>query len=300
MTTDRPLLGILLMLCFCAVIPVGDAIAKLLGDVIPLIQLLLARFGIQAVLMLPFVWLLGHALTMPRRVFGLTIIRSLLHLFGVGFMFLSLQYLPLADAVAIAFVMPFISLLLGKFFLGEEVGFRRLAACVVGFIGTLLIIQPSFEEVGAPALLPLLVALSFALFMLVTRSVAKQVDPLSLQCVSGGVGTIVLGIAYIGLLPFELSSAQLVVPDAGSGFLLLALGVIGTIAHLLMTWSLRFAPSTTVAPMQYLEIPVAALIGWLFFADLPNGTAAIGVTITVLAGLYVIFREQQFSKKSPE
>ena len=123
---------------------------------------------------------------------------------------------------------------------------------------------------------------------------------MSLQCVSGGVGTIVLGIAYIGLLPLELSSAQLVVPDAGSGLLLLALGVIGTVAHLLMTWSLRFAPSTTVAPMQYLEIPVAALIGWLFFADLPNGTAAIGVTITVLAGLYVIFREQKYSKKSPE
>ena len=104
-----------------------------------------------------------------------------------------------------------------------------------------MIIQPSFEEVGAPALLPLLVALNFALFMLVTRTVAKKVDPLSLQCVSGGVGTIVLGIAYIGLQPLELPSAQLVVPDVSTGYLLLALGVIGTIAHLLMTWSLRFA-----------------------------------------------------------
>ena len=65
-------------------------------------------------------------------------------------MFLSLRFLPLADAVAIAFVMPFIMLLLGKFVLDEEVGSRRLIACVVGFIGTLLVMQPSFAEVGWP------------------------------------------------------------------------------------------------------------------------------------------------------
>jgi hypothetical protein len=70
-------------------------------------------------------------------------------------MFASLRYLPLADAVAIAFVMPFIMLLLGWFYLGEEVGPRRFGACIVGFIGTLMVVQPSFAEVGWPALLPL-------------------------------------------------------------------------------------------------------------------------------------------------
>ena len=149
MNADRPLLGIFLMLCFCAVIPLGDALAKLLGGIVPLMQLMIARFGIQALLLLPFVLISGSALTMPGWVFKLTVLRAMLHLFGVGCMFVSLQYLPLADAVAIAFVMPFISLLLGKFFLDEEVGFRRLAACAVGFLGTLLIIQPSFEAVGA-------------------------------------------------------------------------------------------------------------------------------------------------------
>jgi drug/metabolite transporter (DMT)-like permease len=74
---------------------------------------------------------------------------------GIALMFASLRYLPLADAVAIAFVMPFIMLLLGWFYLGEEVGPRRLGACAVGFIGTLMVVQPSFAEVGWPALLPL-------------------------------------------------------------------------------------------------------------------------------------------------
>ena len=62
--------------------------------------------------------------------------------------------------------------------------------------------------------------------------------------------------------------------------LLLLLGVLGTAAHLVMTWSLRFAPSATLAPMQYLEIPFATLIGWLVFGDLPNGLAAAGIAVT--------------------
>ena len=59
-----------------------------------------------------------------------------------------------------------------------------------------------------------------------------------------------------------------------------------------MTWSLRYAPSATLAPMQYLEIPVATLFGWAIFRDLPDGLAALGIGITVAAGLYVILRER--------
>jgi drug/metabolite transporter (DMT)-like permease len=70
------------------------------------------------------------------------------------------------------------------------------------------------------------------------------------------------------------------------------MGVIGSVAHLLMTWSLRFAPVATLAPMQYLEIPFATLIGWVVFAALPNGLAAAGIVVTIAAGLYVIHRER--------
>ena len=187
MIADRPVLGVLLMLGFCILAPAGDSIAKLLGATVPLLQLLMVRFGLQAVLLLPVIVASGRRLTMSPRVAWLTVARTLLHITGVGAMFLSLRFLPLADAVAIAFVMPFIMLLLGRFVLKEEVGSRRLAACAVGFIGTLLVVQPSFSEVGAPALLPLLVAVDFALFMLVTRQIAKDIDPVSLQALSGAM-----------------------------------------------------------------------------------------------------------------
>lgn len=286
------MLGIVLMLGFCALAPLGDSIAKILGETIPLAQLLWARFAVQAVILLPLVWWMRLSLRMTPRVLRLTAVRTVLHIIGIGAMFASLRFLPLADAIAIAFVMPFILLLLGRLFLNEDVGVRRLAACCVGFAGTLMVIQPSFAEVGAPALLPLIVAVAFALFMLVTRQIAKDVDPVPLQAVSGLMATALLTLAFASGAGEGLAAFALVMPERFALWLLLAIGVIGTCAHLLMTWSLRFAPSATLAPMQYLEIPVATLFGWAIFGDLPNGLAAAGIAITVAAGLYVVMRER--------
>ena len=180
--------------------------------------------------------------------------------------------------------------------LNETVGMHRMVACIVGFIGTLLVIQPSFAEVGTPALLPLFVAVDFALFMLVTRQLAKHVDPISLQTSSGAMATVVLSVIYIAFLPFDHFDLSMVMPDTIEIILLIAIGFLGTMAHLLMTWSLRFAPSATLAPMQYLEIPIATIIGFIVFADLPNGLAAVGIVITILAGLYVVYREHRAGK----
>ncbi|MEM1317424.1 MAG: DMT family transporter, partial [Pseudomonadota bacterium] len=266
------------------------------GSSIPLLQLLLVRFALQALLLLPVVVLTERTFAATPRTYKLTALRTLLHIIGVGAMFLSLRYLPLADAVAIAFVMPFILLLLGRFILNEEVGPHRLAACAVGFLGTLLVIQPSFAEVGWPALLPLIVAVDFALFMLVTRAIAKDIDPISMQTISGfmAIPMLVSGIAILAL--FVDLETLLVVPNATQMFLLFAIGALGTIAHLLMTWSLRFAPSATLAPMQYLEIPFATVLGYLVFSDLPNGLAALGIIITICSGLYVVYREHAVSR----
>ena len=299
MTADRPLFGIALMLGFCLLAPFGDGLAKYLGAAIPLLQLVALRFAVQAALLLPMMATGGRRFAMTRRVLWLTVLRTLLHIAGIGTMFLSLQYLPLADAIAIAFVMPFVLLLLGWLFLGESVGARRIAACAVGFAGTLMVVQPSFAAVGAPALLPLAVAVVFALFMLVTRAVAREVDPIALQCVSGLLASALLLPALVLLDGSGWRLADPVMPGMREVGLLLLMGAVGTAAHLLLTWSLRFAPASTVAPMQYLEIPFATAIGLAMFGDFPNGLAMAGIAVTVAAGLYVIWREQAISRTAP-
>ena len=284
------------MLGFCVLAPMGDAVAKILGETVPLGQLLVVRFAVQAIILIPMVWATKLAWRMSGRVLQLAFLRTVLHIFGIGAMFTALQYLPLADAVAIAFVMPFIMLLLGKYVLGEEVGARRLIACSVGFVGTLLVVQPSFAEVGWPALLPLVVALNFSFFMLITRKIAKETNPIGLQAVSGVMAVCIM----VPLLAITTSSGidalTLMAPSAFEWTMLWAIGALGTMAHLLMTWSLRYAPSATLAPMQYLEIPIATVIGFWVFQDLPNGMAAIGIAITVAAGVYIILRERAISR----
>lgn len=295
---DRPLLGILLMLGFCLLIPFSDALAKILGDDFPLLQLIIVRFLAQAGLLLPLALLMGATIFPSARVVRLAAIRTLLQICGIGMMFTALRFLPLADAVAIAFVMPFVMLVLGHTILKEEVGPRRMAACAVGFVGTLMVVQPSFAAVGWPALLPVAVAVVFAFFMLVTRQVAKDIDPIALQGLGGLIGLPVLLPLLLlpeigGVPPLTGWTAP---PDAGALWLLVALGITGSFGHLLMSWSLRFAPASTLAPMQYLEIPMAALVGLVLFAEFPNGLALAGIGVTIAAGLYIVMRERAVSR----
>ena len=294
---DRPMLGILLMLGFCLMAPLGDAMAKVLGASITVAQILLVRFAVQGLILIPIAILTGRSLRMTARVQRLAWVRMGLHVIGIGAMFTSLIYLPLADAIAIAFVMPFILLLLGKVFLSEEIGARRLIACAIGFVGTLLVVQPSFVEVGAPALLPLIVAVVFALFMVVTRAIAKDVDPITLQGWNGAMAMVILAPLVLLGDTYGLEAANWRAPSIPTWALLIGVGLLGTVAHLFMTWSLRFAPSATLAPMQYLEIPIATVIGWLVFKDFPNGLAALGIAITCAAGLYVILRERAIARQ---
>ena len=293
MSEDRPFLGVLLMLAFCALAPLADGIAKLLGASTAILILVLARFAVQAVVLLP---LSRGRMALPDGMLVWVSLRTILHITGISLMILSLRYLPLADALAIAFVMPFLLLILGGVFAGETVGPHRWAACGVGFLGTLLVIQPNFVDVGSAALLPLGVALVFCLFMMVTRVVARRVDPIPLQAISGLQATTLLILVLAGAValdhPVDLPSTH------GNWGLLVGMGLIGTLAHLFMTWSLRFAPSSTLAPMQYLEIPFATAVGWIMFSDLPNGLAALGICITVSAGLYIVLRERRKARLS--
>ena len=270
----------------------GDAVAKLIGTSVPIGEVVLIRFAVQALVLFPLVILTDRPWKVTGRVMWLTLLRTVLHIIGIAAMFKALTYLPLADAVAIAFVMPFFMLMLGKYVLKEEVGGRRLMACLVGFIGTLLVIQPSFVTVGWPALLPVFVAANFSVFMLVTRQIAKETDPISLQAVSGfmAIGLMIPFLAMGSI--WQISPLEIIAPNSTQWLLLIGLGILGTVAHLLMTWSLRFAPSATLAPMQYLEIPFATFIGLIVFQDLPNQLASIGIVITVAAGLYIILRER--------
>ena len=294
MISDRPLIGLLFVFAFCLLAPLGDALVKLVGFGAPLMMLMLSRFVFQALSLVPVALVLQRGFPKGRRVFGLICLRSLFHIAGIGMMFISLRFLPLADAIAIVFVFPFILLFLGRFLLGETVGRDRIIACVMGFGGCLLVIKPSFAEVGLFALLPIAVAFAFSIFMLITRSIAKECDPISLQATSGAVSMAMLLLVWLLAGNNAPNDLAITLPASESiGWLLFAIGALGTAGHLCMTIALRFAPSATLAPLQYIEIPIATFLGWLFFREFPDGLAALGIMITIGAGVFVVMSERQ-------
>ena len=198
MAQDNNRLGLFLMIGFCVLAPASDALVKILGDGIPLLQVVIARFITQLLLVRRNLWTSRHDTWMRADRIGYVILRSVLHLVAISFFFLSLRYLPLADAIAIAYVLPFLILGVG-WMTGDRASPLSLGLCLLGFIGTLMVVQPSFAEVGWPGLLPLVVAVLFTGFMFITRKISKHIDPIDLQAANGVcVMVILLPIAAFG------------------------------------------------------------------------------------------------------
>jgi drug/metabolite transporter (DMT)-like permease len=293
MAKDNTRLGLVMMIGFCILAPASDAFAKILGDGIPVLQVVIARFMVQLLLIRRSLWTRRQDTWMRGDRVGLIILRSALLLLAVTFLFLSLRYLPLADAIAIAYVMPFLVLGVG-WLTGDRASPLALGLCLLGFVGTLMVVQPSFSEIGWPALLPIAVAIFFTGFMFITRKISKYIDPIDLQAANGICAmAILLPIAIFGQA-MEIPILTIVSVSNIELLYLFGVGILGTLAHLMMTWALRFASAPTVAPIQYLEIPFATLYGWLIFKDFPNGLAALGIVITITAGLLVL----RYSKNS--
>lgn len=292
----RTSLGILLMVAFALVAPVMDATAKLIGDAVAVGQVAAARFAMQFALLLPLALAMGWLHRPGPREAGLHLVRAALILVATGCFFTALRYMPIADAIAIFFVEPFILTVLGGLLLGEPIGPRRYIACAVGFAGALLIIQPSFRDVGYAALLPLVTALLFAFYMILTRRMATRMHPIALQ-VHTGFAALVLALPVLwafegsGVGPLDPSW-----PAPREMWLLLLLGVIATLTHIFLSFALSLAPASLLAPIQYLEIVSATLVGYWIFNDLPDALSFAGIALIVASGLFVFFRERQMEQ----
>lgn len=289
---DRVPLGMALIVGFCITAPMLDVFAKIAADVIPVGQITAGRFLVQTVLMLPVCLMMGLSLRCPVRLWPRIALRSLCLMLSTYFIIAALRFMPLADALAIVFVEPFIILLFGKLMFDELIGPRRLLAAAVGFAGCLLVIQPSFVEFGYVALLPLGTAVTFAAYVLVTRSLRGALHPVELQFQTGLAATVMI-VPLIWLANGRgWDTLDPVWPEGIYWALIFGVGFFATVAHMMMTYALAMAPAATLAPLHYLEIITAALLGYLFFDDFPNGLALLGIVVIMASGLYVIHRER--------
>ncbi|MDC1255924.1 DMT family transporter [Paracoccaceae bacterium] len=298
--TKSVTLGILLMLAFAIIGPLIDLFAKLAAQEVPIGQIILSRFILQALILLPVALFMSWAHKPNLLEIRLHFVRALLILIGTGSFVSAIKYMPLADAMAIFFVEPFMVTLLGGVILGETVGYRRLIACLIGFLGALFIIKSSFSLFGSVALLPLLTAFSFTFYIFLTRKMAQNMKPVTLQAYTALAAVILLLPVIISANGTNISLLDPIVPSIRSMWLLLGVGLAAIVAHLFITFALSLAPATVIAPLQYFEIVTATIFGYLFFSDFPDNWTFLGIFIIISSGIYVIYRERYISKSTQE
>jgi drug/metabolite transporter (DMT)-like permease len=301
MIRDSPLRGILLMLLFCLLAPLLDVSAKLAAEGgVPVGQITTARFVLQGALMLPVVLGMRLSIRLDRRGFGFVLLRALFLVLSTFSFVSGIAVMPVADALAIVFVEPFILLILGFLIFGDQVGPRRIAACAVGFCGALFVIQPSIATFGLVALWPLGTAFSFAFYMLVTRAMSRFMHPVAMQFHTSWGGLLFCLPVLMIANGSGITALDPVWPSGLDWLWLFGVGFWASVSHMAMTYALKHAPSATLAPLHYSEIVVAVALGYLVFGDFPNPLTWTGITIIVASGLYIIHRERLTAQRGAE
>lgn len=284
--------GLALMAGAMLLLPAMDIMGKAMSAELNGIQVSLARFAFQALYLLPLLlWLKGVAGLMPNRLWP-NVVRALLMAGATTCFFTSLRWLPVPDAIAIFFVEPLILTILSALVLKEKVGWRRRVAVAVGFIGALIVIQPSYAIFGAASLLPIAAATLFAVYLLYTKALSASEDPMTMQFFSGVVSVPALALVSMAGTGAGFELFTLAWPSQQHWIMLAAVGLIATVGHLMVVHAFKRAPASVLAPFTYIEIVSATALSYLVFGEIPQGMKWLGIAIIVGAGLYVWWRER--------
>ncbi|MGB7276268.1 MAG: DMT family transporter [Pseudolabrys sp.] len=272
-----------------------SALVRQLGDVAPVGQMVFFRsaFAILPVVLVYAVR--GELATAVRtsRPLG-QLGRGLLSVGGMFTNFSALTRLPLADATAISFASPLITVALAAIILKERVRIYRWSAVVIGFAGVIVMLIPHLD-IGRYAVIGGAAAAAGSMFAVISAfcnaGTVIQTRRLTQSETTSSIVfyfSLVCAIAGALTLPFAWHS-----PTPRELIALIALGVLGGFAHILLTESYRYGTASLVAPFDYTSMLWALLLGYWLFGELPDTLVYVGASIVAAAGLFVIWRERQ-------
>lgn len=215
---------------------------------------------------------------------ALQLARPAMLMLTISTLFVGIAHLPLADAVAISFTAPLFITVLSIPLLGERVGVHRWLAVVAGLVGVVVIVRPGEAGLHWAVSMPLVSAVFFALFQIMTRQLAAT-ERTTTTLLYTGFGGAVWGSM---LVPFFWS------PLAPGHLLVFALtGLLGVAAHLCMIKAYEFTQASLLAPFNYVKLVWASLLGFAAFGEIPGTHVTVGAAIIVASGLYVLQRERR-------
>lgn len=284
--------GLLFALCGFALLSCGDAIIKSIAGAWPGTAVAALRYTVGAaglgVLLLVKEGRQAFAMPMPKT--------QLLRGFAVSAaticFFSSIFLMPLAEATAITFTTPMITALLGAIILKERTNAATWIASLVAFGGVILIMRPNVAELGWAAFLPLGAALSMALLMIGNRAVAVAGSPILMQFLVASVAVpLLLGATVLGHFS-GVTALAVGIPDWTIVARCCIVAVTASFAHWLIFMGTTRASAGQIAPMTYVQILIAMVLGVTIFGDWPDPTSLAGSAIVVAAGLFLWSRQR--------
>ena len=281
------LAGIGLMLLGIFVFALNDALGKWLVATYSVGQLLLIRSAAALVLLLPLIWRDRATFAAAPRPW-LQALRGVLATLEVACFYWALTDLPLADVMTFYLAGPIYVTAMSPFLLGEQVGWRRWTAVIIGFFGVMLALNPTGNAFSAASWIAILGSFSFSLLMICTRLVRGTSDTVLVTTQTAMALLFGLTVAPFTWTPIKWGEIDL--------WLLILLGVTAMGAHMCINRSLKVAPASVVVPYQYSTIVWAVILGYIFFGDVPTWTMVAGAAIIIGAGIYIFMRERALSK----
>lgn len=276
----NPMKGVVLVLLAVMFFALGDVVTKHLTMLyaVPLIMAL--RYLVNLTLLLATLApRYGWAVLRTNRT-GLVVVRALCLAAGSLTGGLSLRYMPVAETIAIFYLAPFLVMLLAVRFLGEKVTRAGWIGAAVAFAGVVLIVRPGAGLNPLGVSLALINAVFAALYHLLSRVLARTESTVALQ-----VYTATLGLLVFCVMVIILGTGPL--PSSGDLWLTLGLGVLSTLGHYLLTASYREAPASLLAPVNYMHLVWAGLLGWLVFQHVSDALSILGMAMVAGAGVAV-------------
>jgi len=250
------------------------------------------RSALGVVFVCTYAFASGRLHEIKGRRFKVHFMRNVAHFAGQNLWFLALSLIPLAQVIALEFTSPIWVILLAPLFLGETITRTKLVATALGFTGTLIVARPDFSHIDTGVLAAAAAAVCFATTAIFTKKLTRHESIVSilfwlttLQLIFG-----IVTMSMDGVVTW---------PSLASAPYLIAIGVCGLAAHFCLTTALSLAPASTVMPIDFLRLPVAAIIGWLLYAEQPRISTLIGAVL-ILSAIWMIIRSQTARNTAPK
>lgn len=277
MTEGSQRRGIILFILALSLFSVMDAIAKWASMRYPPVQVAWARYFFNVfIMMVLFAPRLGLKLVQTSAP-GLQLARGLALGLSTLCFFSALRLMPLAEASTIAQIAPILVTGLAMFLLGEQPSPRVWLALAISFSGVLLIMKPGFAAFTWASILPLMTAVCFAAYAILTRKLSSR-DP--------GTPTLFIGAVVATLLFSLIAPGIWLWPGSLTDwFAFFVMGAIGAYGHHLMVKAYAAAPVSTLAPYSYVQALSALLMGWLVFGHFPDAWSLVGMALIVSTGV---------------